>query len=465
MIEAVDAFVKQHELIRRSSTIVVGVSGGPDSMALLDYFIKKKDEMDLTLIVAHVDHMFRGQQSEEDAAFVEDYCKSHDITIASVKKNVPLYIKETGESPQQAARNVRYTHFKSVMIQYGAEYLALGHHGDDQIETMLMGMVRGTEGSGITGIPVQRSFHAGKVIRPFLGITKEEIVHYCKDAKIPYRIDPSNDSQAYTRNRYRTHVLPFLKEENRDVHRKFQRLSERLTEDEKLLQSICENEMDSVILQKCDKRMTLSVERFLGLANPLQRRGIHLILNYLYRTNPAIISYTHIEDCIKLIESLNPSGSINLPRGLLVQRSYDKCLFSFEKKREHSGYTYSLKPGQVLDLPVGNLSMHADSNIHMMKGKDTFFFQPSQIQWPLVVRTRRDGDRIRPKGMQGSRKVKDIFIDAKLTKELRDVWPIVEDGSGMIVWIPLMKHAELSNADRHDQEKLALHFENYKHQV
>ncbi|WP_257351311.1 tRNA lysidine(34) synthetase TilS [Pseudalkalibacillus decolorationis] len=468
MLEAVDAFVKRHQLLCEKTTIVIGVSGGPDSMALLDYFIQKKSSMGLMLIAAHVDHMFRGDESAEDATFVQTYCISHDIPFESAQINVPLYIKETGESPQQAARNVRYKFFESVMKQYGANSLALAHHGDDQIETMLMGIVRGAGRSSLTGIPVRRSFSTGSIIRPFLGITKEEIVHYCKDRGIEYKVDPSNSSHRYTRNRYRTQVLPFLKKEEEDVHLKFQRLSERSTEDEELLQSICKQKMEDVILQKCDKRMTLSVGRFLELANPLQRRGIHLILNYLYRSDSSIISSTHIEDCRHLLQSQRPSGLLSFPKGLTVKRNYDECLFSFENKERINRYTHRLEIGEVYDLPVGNLSLmnvQQNASEQMYLGREHFLLHPSQVHWPLVVRTRKKGDRIQPKGMQGTQKVKDIFIDAKLNRELRDIWPIVVDSSGTIVWIPLMKHAELPNAENRDQTKMILHFENYRHQV
>ncbi|MCF6411905.1 tRNA lysidine(34) synthetase TilS [Pseudalkalibacillus salsuginis] len=466
MFEAVDQFVRQNKLFTEGATVVIGVSGGPDSMALLDYFMKKRTRMDLQLVVAHVDHMFRGKESAEDADFVQQYCISHGISIERIQKNLPLYIERTGESPQQAARRVRYEFFAAVMQQYDAECLALAHHGDDQIETMLMNMVRGAGHGGLSGIPVARFFSTGRIIRPFLGITKDELVHYCKDENIPYRIDPSNMSDKYKRNRFRENVLPFLKEENPAVHEKFQQLSDRLKEDEDYLHKQTEKGLVNVILQKCDKELTLSVPGFLKMAIPLQRRGIHLILNYLYQSDPSNITSSHIKDCIRLMKSENPSGTIHLPGGLFSRREYDKCVFTFQQPEDDHSYSYQLELGRMYELPVGKLIFSSlDRNAGYREGKNQFIFQPSQLQLPLFVRTREEGDRLHPAGIKGSKKVKDVFIDAKLPKQLRDSWPIVTDSSGKILWIPGVKHADIGPADGTDDQWMSLYFQNTRHEV
>ncbi|WP_221569266.1 tRNA lysidine(34) synthetase TilS [Alkalihalobacillus sp. TS-13] len=466
MLEAVDRFVQKHKLLSKGSTIVVGVSGGPDSMALLDYLLKKRSGLNLKIIVAHVDHMFRGRESAKDAECVEHFCLTHKVPIERVQKNLPLYIEETGESPQLAARTLRYDFFDSVMQQYEADCLALAHHGDDQIETILMNMVRGAAHAGLSGIPVTRTFSNGRIIRPFLGITKDELVHYCKDEKIPFRTDPSNKSDKYKRNRFRETVLPFLKEENPHTHEKFQQLSERMAEDEKYLQKQTEKELVNVILQKCDKELTLSVAHFLEMAIPLQRRGIHLILNYLYQLDMTNITSIHIKDCIHLMKSDNPSGTMHLPAGLIVRREYDKCIFTFQQSDTQHSFTYCLEIGQTYELPVGKLIYRiVDVESAGAKGKSHFIFHPSQLQLPLFVRTREDGDRIQPAGMKGSKKVKDVFIDAKLPKPLRDIWPIVTDSSGKIIWIPGVKHADLGPSYGSSDQWMSLSFQNIRHEV
>ncbi len=466
MQHAIDEFIQRNRLLEEDSVVVVGVSGGPDSMALLHYLKEKRDKLNLTLIVAHMDHMFRGEESAEDARFVIQYCNEHAIEIEHSEKNLPLYIEETGESPQQAARKVRYQFFTNVMVKRNADCLALAHHGDDQVETMLMNMVRGTSLSGLSGIPFMRPFSTGHIIRPLLNVTKEEILLYCEKKNIPYRVDPSNTDSKYTRNRFRKHVLPFLKEENRNVHEKFQFLSESVLEDEAYLEQQAEEALENVIVEKCDNQLTLSIEPFLKVAIPLQRRGIHLILNYLYPTSQENIMSNHIKDCLQLIMSDYPSGTLHLPDGLIVRRSYEKCTFTFETDETGSPYRYPIHSGETYPLPVGNLSYHRLTGMKSDKrGKDYLVFASTQVQLPLIVRTREDGDRIRPVGVNGSRKVKDIFIDEKVPKHLRDVWPVVTDSTGKILWIPGLKHAELPPGSEDDMDWMFLSFENTRHEV
>ena len=466
MDHVIDKFIERNKLLKRGSVVVVGVSGGPDSMAMLHYLLKWRHRSHVKVVVAHMDHMFRGQESAEDAQFVTDYCKEHSIELMRTKRNLPFYIDKTGESPQKVARDFRYRFFAEVMERHNADYLALAHHGDDQIETMLMNMSRGTSTAGLSGIPVCRPYSTGSIIRPFLCVTKEDILNYCKENEIRYRIDPSNDDVKYTRNRFRQKILPFLKEENQNVHERFQSLSETLFEDESYMKRQAEAELEEATLKKCDNQMTLSVPRFLQGAIPLQRRGIHLILNYLYSSNQENIMSNHIKDCLLLINSKNPSGTLDLPGGLTVRRIYEKCTFTFGMEEENSAYKYSLYSGETYHLPVGMLKYQMESGMKSyQKGKDYLVLASSQVKLPLNVRTRVNGDRIRPVGLQGSRKIKDVFIDAKVPKHLRDIWPIVTDSTGEIIWIPGVKHAELPPASDQEKDWIFLSFENTRHEV
>ncbi|MCF6139607.1 tRNA lysidine(34) synthetase TilS [Pseudalkalibacillus berkeleyi] len=466
MFEEVDKFIERKKLVRSGAVIVVGVSGGPDSMALLHYLSMKRKGWGLTIVAAHMDHMFRGEGSVEDAQFVKRYCQEHSIEFEQTRKNLPQYIQETGSSPQLASRKLRYQFYDGVMKAYQADYLALAHHGDDQIETMMMNIVRGTSAAGLSGIPLSRPFSTGMIIRPLLEVTKDQILKYCDVHSVPFRNDPSNAESKYTRNRFRKEILPFLKEENTHVHLKFQSLSEAVSEDEQYLRKQTEDALGNVILKKCDKELTLSVRPFLKMAIPLQRRGIHLILNYLYPTNQENIISNHIKDCLQLIKSENPSSEIHLPNGLFVRRSYEKCTFSFDPNDHHLPYRFALIEGEVHQVPIGKLTFLPKSRMKTDKrGKDYLVFAPTQVNFPLFVRTRENGDRLQPAGVQGSRKVKDVFIDAKVPKHLRDVWPIVVDSTGKIIWIPGIKHAELPPPTGAEDDWMLLSFENTRHEV
>ena len=279
--------IKKNHLLEKGSTIVVGVSGGPDSLALIHLLNKFKDKWELKLVVAHVDHMFRGEQSKEEMLFVLDYCKELNIMCEAKQIDVTAYAAQHQLSSQVASRECRYAFFKEVLDKHQSRYLALGHHGDDQVETILMRMVRGSTGEALAGIQIKRKFHNGYIIRPLLANTKEQILSYCDENHLVPRFDPSNDKTDYTRNRFRKYMLPFLKEENPLVHERFQHFSETFLEDETYLQVLTQQQMNTVLKRKEKSVVEIDINLFLNLPLPLQRRGIQLILNYLYENIPS----------------------------------------------------------------------------------------------------------------------------------------------------------------------------------
>lgn len=462
MLQAVDRFIKKHELILKGQTIVVGVSGGPDSMALLHYLWNRRKGDRLTIIAAHVDHMLRGQQSEEDLFYVESYCQTHSIPFAGSRVDVASYKKEHGlTSTQTAARECRYRFYQNVMEQYQADTLALGHHGDDQTETVLMRMARGSSGASVGGMKVKRPFANGKIIRPFLGITKDEIEHYCNVHKLSPRRDPSNEGDDYVRNRFRHHVLPFLKQENPSVHLRFQQISETFYEDETYIIGQAKRSLEAAVTEKKASSIEVSVAKFLDMPIPLQKRAITLILNYLYKQTPSSLSSLHKESFLTLLTSEHPSGRLDFPQGLQVIRSYGRCRLGFGKAEKQTGYRKELDVPGILELPAGEIiSEYKQEYPDGIKGKDVFVCDVNSVSLPIIVRTRQPGDRMVINRAGGTRKVKDIFIDHKLEREKRDAWPVLEDGEGNILWIPGVKHAAIQPASNPAQW-LVLQFQNF----
>lgn len=441
MVKNFEAIIQKQQLLEDRSTIVVGVSGGPDSLALLHLLYQVRDKMNLNIVAAHVDHMFRGEQSEAEMHFVINFCKKYQITCEATQINVSAYAKTRKISAQVAARECRYYFFTEVLDKYQADYLALGHHGDDQVETILMRMVRGSTGEALAGMKMKRPYHNGFLIRPLLAYSKQEILDYCKENELIPRFDPSNEKTDYTRNRFRKHVLSFLKQENPLVHERFRYFSETLLEDESYLQVLTEESMNKVIKRKEKSAVEMDIIRFLSLPLPLQRRGIKLILNYLYVNIPSSLSSIHIESLQALLSQNHPSGSLDYPGGLKVIKSYHTCLFTFEHK-EATEYCLDLTIPSVLSIPNGNGSIScsfvSETGVHA-KGNDIFLLNSRDLYEPLIVRTRKQGDKMKLKGMNGTKKVKDIFIDEKIPLHSRYSWPIVEDGKGNILWIPGLK--------------------------
>lgn len=437
--EKVRAFLKRKGIKLNNKKLIVGVSGGPDSLALLHYLWSKSSQYHLHIVAAHVDHMFRGEESFAEAMFVQKFCEERNIPIEMVQINVPDYINKTGKSAQTASRECRYRFFKEVMEKYHADYLALGHHGDDQIETILMRLTRGSSGNARGGISISRPFGSGCIIRPFLCLNRQEIEDYCIAWQLNPRRDPSNEKGIYSRNRFRKEVLPFLKKENPQVHEHFQRFSEEVKEDEDLLQELTIEKMNMIVEKKTSDEITLNINGFLEIPMPLQRRGIQLILNYLYKKKPSSLSALHIENIISLMNSPHPSGSLNFPNGLTIERSYKKCFFYFYRQNE-GPYRFNMaEPGEI-ELPNGwSISMEFTASSDCTLSSNMLLLNRDALVLPLVIRTRKQGDRMSLHGMEGTKKVKDIFIDKKVPKLERELWPIVTDGNGQILWVPRLK--------------------------
>lgn len=459
--EKVEAFLERHSFSLKGKKIVVGVSGGPDSLALLHYLQGQKEKQELSIIVAHVDHMFRGEESFQDAMFVKEYCEELFIPFVMDQINVPELMKQTGKSAEVAGRQARYDFFAKVMKEHDYPYLALAHHGDDQIETVLMRFTRGSTGKARAGIPFQRPFQNGMIFRPFLVLTKREIVEYCEENRLVPRIDPSNMEEIYSRNRFRKAVLPFLKAENQQVHEHFQRFSEDMQSDEAYLQELTVQRMNTVMTTRNDQQITIDINLLLEMPIPLQRRGIQLILNYLYKERPSSLSAVHIDQVFSLINRQHPSGTLDFPDGLKVTRSYQDCHFQFNVDKPLSFHFELIEPGTIEIPGEGILKMEYVESSFVHPNQYTAIFARDLVSLPLFIRSRKNGDRMTLKGMSGTKKVKDIFIDHKIPLHERDTWPVITDQHGRILWLPGLKKSAIEGIDNKAGSYIQLTY--YKH--
>jgi tRNA(Ile)-lysidine synthase len=446
MEEKILAFCKKHHLLEENKTVLVAVSGGPDSMVLLHFLTSIRKERGLSLVAISIDHQIRGEESRQDVEYVKRVCEEWKVPFVSGQVNVPLYQKETKKSTELAARELRYQFFAKQMEKYPSPLLAMGHHGDDQVETMFMQLMRGVKPKGM---PYQRSFANGKIIRPLLCLTKEEILNYCHKYHIQPRFDATNNDTIYTRNAFRHELLPFLKKFNPNIHRSLQNNSEWILEEEDYLTQ----EAEKVVKQVADikdnsKQIHIHLHKLFSFHQTLQRRAFHLILNYLYRTKHAEIQAIHVEQIFKLIHSNKPNGEIHLPEGLLVTRVYDELHFQFLNTDQVS-YSFELSPGDSVKLPNGLLisleQIHQDTKPKEF-GPNELVCDAFNVKLPLVVRTRKPGDKLKVRGLGGRKKIKDIFIDEKIPMKKRDEWPIVTDKDGNVLWLVGLKKGEINDS-------------------
>lgn len=456
----VKAFMKQHTLLHKGATVLVGVSGGPDSMALLHMYTRLRNKWNLRVIALAVDHQLRGDESAADIQFVKEECARLDIPFVETEVEVAAYKKAEKTSTQFASRTLRYRFFEKQMQIHQADYLALGHHGDDQTETMAMGLVHQTNPRTLAGIPVKRAFASGQIVRPFLCCTKEMIYDYCATHAVPFRIDPSNEDDAYERNYFRKHIMPLFVQQNPNVQHTMQHLSERLSEDEQFMEREAQKVIEKVVsLKKNEGIAEFHLKDFLPLPIALQRRSFHLLLNYLYEENIDGVTYAHERSFFALCNNQKPHARVDLPNNGKIEKVYDTIYLYIDHRNLGEPYVYELPvPGEIT-LPQGDIISVSITEGTQVSGKHTHVCHMQHTQLPLYVRTRRDGDRMSWSGLKGTKKIKDLFIDEKIPRKDRATWPVVTDKQDRILWVVGIRKSDILNLNHSEQSTyITIHY-------
>lgn len=443
--EKVLSFMEKHQLIDSDTSILVGVSGGADSLLLLRFLVSLRDEWRLHITAISVDHGLRGKKAKEDVHYVKEMCRKWNVTFIGEHINVNERKKKHKEGTQLAARTLRYQLFEETMNQRNIPYLALAHHGDDQVETVLMRIVRQSNPSALKGIPVKRKFANGNIIRPFLCLSKEEIYQACEAYHIIPREDPSNQSPAYTRNFYRLNVLPHLKKQNHLVHEHVQRLTERMAEDETYLLLQTEKLLDEIVTFR-ERVVSFEIEAFKNYPISLQRRAFHLILNYLYKHKPVDISIQHETDFFHLLQQQKSNVTVDFPSFLKIAKVYHTIRFHFQDTLPEEWKTHRLvKVPSVMSLMNGGTLKVSYTSEMIQESNHTLLIPvENEFLFPLSLRVRQSGDRMKVRGLNGRKKVKDIFIDEKIPVHERDNWPLLFGADGTLLWMVGLRKAELN---------------------
>ena len=418
MIKIDDNFV-----FHDNDIIIIGCSSGPDSMALVDMLIRIREKYHLTLVVAHVNHNVRVESSMEEE-FLKQYCQDHFISFES------MVIEEYGDDNfHNEARNIRYHFFDTIVHKYHANYLMTAHHGDDLIETILMRIVRGSNIDGYSGFKKVVAMDDYSIVRPLISFTKQELVEYDSKYGVPYFIDSSNDKDTYTRNRYRKYILPFLKSEDSNVHLKFLQFSNCIEDASKYIVKERNKALKRVLEHDC-----IRISSFFLEDEYMQKEILYSILESFYQDDLILLRNKHIELLMKLLYSKRANASINLPNDVVAKKNYD--YFSLTRSTDVIA-GYEIEFDRFVFLP----NHHSIESIDdcSSNSNNVCRLNSTEIELPLIIRTRKMGDRMKVKGLNGSKKVKDIFIDKKISISARDSWPIVVDSSGKVLWIPGIK--------------------------
>lgn len=437
----------KHSFWTSNDRIILAVSGGVDSIVLLDLMTRLPRRSRPELIIAHFNHHLRKESMEEEAA-VKELAES---------KNLPIYtadwpVEEHPDSgTETAARNARYRFFKKVMHETKADFLATAHHRSDQLETLLMRFVRGGQLERMTGIQRIRPFAKGHLIRPLLSFSKEKLYQHADACQLPYFEDASNQDLQYTRNRYRQQIIPLLKKENPLVEEHAEQFAEDLKDLMKLADPLIQSGVEQAGFHP-QKELSFSRESFLRLAEPLQKFVLFDILQKVYEERAATFNGNHVRQMREWITEGTPNSCLELPGELRAVRTYHSIQFVPKKEwisSTEEQTSWKLFPGEWVTLKegkrVGLFKRNPKEQQPLFENQQAIFLDAQQIKVPLTIRHRQPGDRMTLKGMKsGTKKVKDIFIDQKVPAKEREEAFVVADASDEILWLVNFKESSLS---------------------
>ncbi|MGD9022903.1 MAG: tRNA lysidine(34) synthetase TilS [Deltaproteobacteria bacterium] len=436
-LSAVEATVRRHHMLDEGDIVLVGVSGGPDSIALLHSLVALKTKWALKLITAYLNHQLRGPIAQQEATFVSALSARLGIPCEIGSRSAADYGIQHRLSLQEAARTIRYAFYDEAAAKHSASKIALGHHADDNAESVLIHLLRGSGPLGLAGIPPVRE---QRIIRPLIDLTKREILAFLELGRFEYMRDRSNLDTKYLRNRIRHELLPHLKARyNPNTVGALNRLALILRDEEDFWNQAVTRIIQNATLEKTPDRLILSVKPLSGLHPALLRRLVRQAVLSV-RGERKRVGHVHVEAAVRLIAAPSTSGALDMPYGLRVVRDRDEVSFLSSPVDRATGFEYDIPRIQTTPIPeiglVLKLSVCDVIEIPPLKHYATnqALFDLAAVTFPLKVRTFRKGDRFNPLGMAGSQKVKRFFINNKVPRSKRLRCPLLLSG-GRIIWV------------------------------
>jgi tRNA(Ile)-lysidine synthase len=433
---AVEKTIRRYSMLTPGDTVLVGVSGGPDSVALLHVLAAIAEQWSIRLVAAYLNHNLRREATEE-ADFVTDLSAKLSIPCEVGSENVAHYRSLHRTSMQQAARQVRYRFYNETAAKYAAQKIALGHHLEDNVESVLIHFLRGAGPLGLSGIPPVRD---GRFIRPLIDMTRHDILSFLAQNRIPYLTDASNRNRKYLRNRIRHDLIPALKAKyNPNIVRQLHHFSTILREEESFWEMTVSTAFQDLTVTKGNDWIGIDLEGLRQLhpavCRRIIRRGVAAIKGDLNR-----IGFKHIKAVEGLIIGLSPSRSFDLPGRICVMREPKTLLFYSHRPGKISPYRYIVdgirdevyirEVDAVLKLSLCQLYEASATKA----GPCCVFADFATIRFPLIVRNFLPGDRFRPLGMSGTQKVKDFFMNKKVPIRVRRLCPMILSEE-TIIWV------------------------------
>jgi tRNA(Ile)-lysidine synthase len=438
LFDQVKRTIDRYHLLEQGDRLIVGVSAGVDSMVLLHLLNAWREVFDLSLIVAHVNHGLRPIESEKEAELVQNEAARFGLPFEYGQFNVKEFQKTGGLSPQDAARRIRFHFFHDLLQKHRAQKIALGHHADDQVETVLLRLIRG---SGLQGLKGMLPIREGKVIRPLLEVWREKIQSFAIEKKIPFLSDSSNLKKDYLRNRIRLALIPLMEREYQaNLKEILLRTSNILREENDYLEKGAEAAYQKVVQKERDT-LSFKFSEYQSLHQAIQWRVIKKILGRVYDWGMAVEEreWSDVQKIYQKLHQSSPSFLLELPYGAWIEKRYDMVLLGKGKVKPFPPFEVGLiSPGRTFIEEIGREVVIEETNRNKFENyhgpPNTALMDYGTLQFPLKMRNFRPGDRFYPLGVKGTQKLKNFFIDHKVPKFERPKVPLLVSGE-MIAWI------------------------------
>lgn len=432
------------------SPILLALSGGADSRALLHMLADFCKKQGAPLSVAHVNHMIRGKDAERDRDFCKRLANDYGAHFYLLEADVPALARQNHRGLEEEARAVRYGFFEKIMRENGISILATAHNATDNAETVIFNLTRGSGLKGLCGIPPVRSFEGGKIIRPLIKMSKAEILAYCNENKLEYVSDSTNSDVTYSRNRIRSNIIPELEKINESAIENISRMSDFARCDDALLEGLARDFIESLT-----DSHKIPANALLSLDKPIRTRVASLVLGKFFQ-----VSSVHVEAFMELAQRQVPHSRLDMPEGVSVSVDNGSLCISHQKEKERSfSYDMQIKMGQnpipELDMLVLAESTENSGNGHLelkniYKKSIHTTISSDKIYSGLFIRTKRDGDKILCGGIH--KKLKKLFCEKKLPLDMRAKLPIFYDNEG-ILWVPLIAKRD---GERNDKSSIQI---------
>lgn len=425
MTDRVSALSEQFHMLPSGVVVLCAVSGGADSMCLLHLLHTMSRQMKFSIQCAHFNHKLRGAEADRDEAFVRDWCQKRGIPFLSASADVLAESQRSGQGIEEAARRLRYAFLEKAAKEIGAERIATAHTADDNAETLLLHLTRGTGLQGLGGIPPRR----GNVIRPLLNVSRAQVEEYCAEHGVPYVEDSTNADDTYTRNFLRHQVIPLLKQVNPRAAEHMSAAAQKAREDHKYLDELAAEVV--ACATKTKQGLEIEVDRLAQTPVPVAIRGVRILMERAGGGKNCTAA--HVDAVMQLCRSRSPSAKAQLP-GLRVRREYEKLVFELCGEGENPPEPVSLDMDGTTDYGETGWSATCRKLICPAteeRVENALYISCSRLCGGLMLRQRRTGDEIKLPG-RGTKSVKKLFVDEKVPLSQREYIPVLADDAGVL---------------------------------